>query len=668
MHRIQEVETLLIAIVLAIGGTVLLGWLVPSLGAALPAGWSVMKANTSLSLLLCAMSLLLSRKGAGASLRSVSRIPAGLVLLLFGAALFEHASGQTSGFSEIIASDRDASSPGLMSFQTAFCLGLMAVVLLIGLEHAGRLGDVLDSILGALVTVCIVLVASLMLGADSLLGQSTTTRTSTHTLVCLVFLMIAVVGRRAPHGALSVLVGTGVGSRFVRIVLPIVLVTPLLVLLATDALNESIGLPAPFGVALAAAGVTSLLLMASLLLADSFNRSERAIGEAQALRDAVLDGVSHAIITGDERGIVHFSRGAEQLLGYRTEEVVGRHTAVRFHDPEEVAGRAAEVSAELGHDIPADFDVLVAGARAGGREERKWTYIRKDGTRVPVLLSVTALRDLAGEITSFIMVAQDYTLQKEVERAQLRANVTMAEALTRAEYSDLAKSTFLATMSHEFRTPLNAIIGFTGIVLHGLPGPLTDEQRRQLGMVAMSAQHLLSLINDVLDISRIEAGELQLHLETFDGIDSLKRTMAMVLPAAESKGLAVHLDLDEVSPTTVLHADKRRFEQVLLNLLGNAIKFTERGSITLNARSDAGRLTVSVADTGIGIRPEDQARLFEPFRQLDTGLKKGHEGTGLGLAISHRLAGLMGGTLTLESQPGVGTTFSLVLPQERSSA
>lgn len=203
-------ETILIAIVLAFGGSVLLGWLVPSVGLELPTGWSAMKANTSLSILLCAMTLVLSRRGAGARLRIVSRIPAGLVLMLAGAALFEHATGQSTGLGQIIASDPDSSWPGRMSFHTAFSLELLAVMLLIGLEHADRLGIVLDTLLVALMTYCIVLVSALMFVAGGLASLSWTTYTATETLVCLVLLTIAVAGRRAPHGAFSVLVGSGV--------------------------------------------------------------------------------------------------------------------------------------------------------------------------------------------------------------------------------------------------------------------------------------------------------------------------------------------------------------------------------------------------------------------------------------------------------------------------
>jgi len=245
------------------------------------------------------------------------------------------------------------------------------------------------------------------------------------------------------------------------------------------------------------------------------------------------------------------------------------------------------------------------------------------------------------------------------------------EKRIRAEAADRIKSAFLATMSHELRTPLNSIIGFTGIVLQGLAGPLTAEQTKQLGMVRGSARHLLDLINDVLDISKIEAGQLEVRSEAFELPASIERVVAMVRPLAEKKGLAVTTnvapDLREVL------SDQRRVEQILLNLLNNAIKFTERGGVTLTAEYVAAHRTspesppvaavrLCVADTGPGIKPVDLGTLFQPFRQLDTGLSRQHEGTGLGLAISRRLTELLGGQISAASEWQHGSAFTVILP------
>jgi PAS domain S-box-containing protein len=247
-------------------------------------------------------------------------------------------------------------------------------------------------------------------------------------------------------------------------------------------------------------------------------------------------------------------------------------------------------------------------------------------------------------------------------------------AKERAEAADRVKSAFLATMSHELRTPLNSILGFTGIVLKGMAGPLNPEQLKQLGMVQGSARHLLGLINDVLDLSKIEAGQLEVRCWPFDLQASLTRVAGSVLPLAEKKGISLRV----VEPTSLppMVSDQRRVEQILLNLLSNAIKFTERGGVTLTVEvSDdfdpsgsgqavrAARLRVS--DTGIGMRQEDLSSLFQPFRQIDSGLQRQHEGTGLGLAICRRLTGLLGGTIVVESTLGQGSSFTAVLPLER---
>jgi PAS domain S-box-containing protein len=244
-------------------------------------------------------------------------------------------------------------------------------------------------------------------------------------------------------------------------------------------------------------------------------------------------------------------------------------------------------------------------------------------------------------------------------------------ALVRAESADRIKSAFLATMSHELRTPLNSIIGFTGILLQGLAGPLNPEQNKQMGMVRNSARHLLELINDVLDLSKIEAGQLEIRAEPFNLPASIENVAASIRPAAEKKSLKLSV---QIAPDVgEMIGDRRRLEQILINLLNNAVKFTEQGSVTLavdlvdghsmaHDTAPARLIRLRVTDTGIGIKEEDLNVLFQPFRQINTGLARQHEGTGLGLAICRRLAALMGGEIQVTSKWLHGSTFTAILP------
>ncbi|MFH1008941.1 MAG: ATP-binding protein [Candidatus Latescibacterota bacterium] len=256
-------------------------------------------------------------------------------------------------------------------------------------------------------------------------------------------------------------------------------------------------------------------------------------------------------------------------------------------------------------------------------------------------------------------------------------NAELAIAKEGAEEADMLKSAFLATMSHELRTPLNSIIGFTGIILQGLTGPLNEEQSKQLRMVRASARHLLHLINDVLDISKIEAGQLEIASEPFDLRESIENMVHAVTPLSEQKGLAL---VSEIAPGVGrITSDRRRVEQILLNLLNNAVKFTNAGRVTVKAdwvsrsaighprptsgETEAPAIRIQVVDTGIGIEPEDTEKLFQPFRQVASGLTRPHDGTGLGFSICRKLVELLGGEIKGESEgTGRGSTFGFVLP------
>lgn len=236
----------------------------------------------------------------------------------------------------------------------------------------------------------------------------------------------------------------------------------------------------------------------------------------------------------------------------------------------------------------------------------------------------------------------------------------LALAKEEAESADRLKSAFLATMSHELRTPLNSIIGFSGILLQELAGPLNPEQKKQLSMVYDSSEHLLALINDVLDISKVEAGEFTLADEQVSIPAVITKAVATVRPLADKKGLAIEMVVDPGAGE--VRGDRRRIEQVFLNLLSNAVKFTDQGSVRVECSRRGGQVVTSIRDTGIGISEKDLAGLFRPFSQVDTGLTRRYEGTGLGLSISRKIMEMMGGTIEVESEVGKGSTFSVHLP------
>jgi signal transduction histidine kinase len=252
-------------------------------------------------------------------------------------------------------------------------------------------------------------------------------------------------------------------------------------------------------------------------------------------------------------------------------------------------------------------------------------------------------------------------INKSLECRVAERTEELAKARDRAEAADRLKSAFLATMSHELRTPLNSIIGFNGILLQGLSGPINPEQAKQMRMVRNSATHLLSLISDILDISKIEAGQLKVELKPFDLRESILKTIQTIRPLAEGKSLTVDVHLSaQVGPVV---SDQRRVEQILLNLLSNAVKFTDAGSVSIACDVEGSEYVTRITDTGMGIAPDKIDELFRPFHQIDTGLSRTHEGTGLGLSICKRLLELLHGSIKVESTLGQGSCFSFRLPR-----
>jgi PAS domain S-box-containing protein len=303
-----------------------------------------------------------------------------------------------------------------------------------------------------------------------------------------------------------------------------------------------------------------------------------------------------------------------------------------------------------------------------GRTGDGWTW---------VLGQILPERGLDGSVTGFVGTITDITdlkrAQVEIEEARKLLELRVAErtrelvaAKERAERADTVKSSFLSMMSHELRTPLNSILGFTDVILQRFSGPLTAEQERQLGIVRDSSMHLLALINDVLDISRIEAGQLRLEIGPVDLADLLRRRMQAFEAQASAKGLALECRIGE--GVGVIRSDSKRIAQIVTNLLSNAVKFTEHGRVALDARLHGQEIEVEVSDTGHGIAADELPRLFTAFEQLATSGRGSKEGTGLGLAISRHLARALGGDIAVVSTPGEGSRFTLRLPPVAPSA
>jgi PAS domain S-box-containing protein len=369
-----------------------------------------------------------------------------------------------------------------------------------------------------------------------------------------------------------------------------------------------------------------------------------------------------------------------------------------YPSPHEMINVVTDIANQI-FAIPDQRHIILAKARDSEdyvREEI--AYRRKDGSRFIANLYIRMLRDSNGEASHLEGFVEDISERKQAEDLLLgyqdslerlvtvrtaelqetnerltreveeraRAEHELLLAKERAETADQIKSAFLATMSHELRTPLNSIIGFTGILLQRLGGPINEEQEKQLTMVRNSANHLLSLISDVLDISKIEAGQLTVASEPFNLQESILKVVQSVRPLAEKKGLELSVEI--VEDVRDIAGDVRRVEQILFNLLSNAVKFTEQGSISVRCMLEADSYRTTVTDTGIGIKTDDLERLFKPFHQIDTGLNRKYEGTGLGLSICKRLVELMGGSMQVESSPGKGSIFGFTLPLERNQA
>lgn len=379
----------------------------------------------------------------------------------------------------------------------------------------------------------------------------------------------------------------------------------------------------------------------------------------------LLEAAPDAILEVDDRGqIMLLNRAAEKMFGYSREELIGK--AIEVLVPETMRAE------HLGHRTTYTAHPQTRPMGTGLELKAQ----RKDGSLFPVEISLSPNR--TEESSRVIALVRDISERKQAEderklaedkirtireeyTAELAAQNEQLETRNReVEKANRLKSEFLASMSHELRTPLHTIIGFSELILEETEGPLNPKYKRFMGHILQDSRHLLELINEVLDLSKIEAGQLKLQVDTFDFAQCVSEVVAGIRQHADAKNIRLQ---NQNSFLESLNADRLRIKEILYNLLSNAIKFTPNGgTVWIESLAENGRLQVTIGDTGIGIPQSEQAAIFENFYQVGDTTKGIREGTGLGLPITKKLVELHGGTIWLASQPGSGSRFSFVLP------
>lgn len=378
----------------------------------------------------------------------------------------------------------------------------------------------------------------------------------------------------------------------------------------------------------------------------SLKNTELKLERANAMHQAILDAASVSIITTDTKGIIKtFNRGAEIMLGYSPDEMIDKQTPEKIHTLDEVVARANLLSEQLGYQVKPGFDVFIARAREGEDDECEWTYVRKNGMHLPVLLTVSALRNKFGEITGYLGIARDISELKRIDKM---------------------KNEFVSTVSHELRTPLTSISGALGIVANGLAGKLPDQAEKMVKIAHNNSLRLIHLVNDLLDMEKLLAGEMKFEFQSHSIMDLIKRSIEA--NAAYATQFNVSYLITEHANDAMVNVDGQRIQQVMANFLSNAAKFSpEHATININCESKFGRIRVSVEDNGPGVPEEFRHRIFQKFSQADSSDTRQKGGTGLGLAICKEIIERMGGKVGFNSVVGHGACFFFDLPYENAT-
>ncbi len=384
----------------------------------------------------------------------------------------------------------------------------------------------------------------------------------------------------------------------------------------------------------------------SAIVTDLTIRKQAEVADTRLA--AIVQASDDAIISKSPDGtILTWNPGAERMYGYSEAEAVGQ-----------------SISILIPQDLPSEFRDIMRRLRRGERIERYETRRQgKNGQSLHVSMSIAPLKDPAGRVMGAAAIARDITERKQMETALRRRGEELAAANAELAGAARLKDEFLASMSHELRTPLSGILAMSEGLQEQVYGPLNPKQLTAVRDVEECGRHLLVLINDILDVAKIEAGKLELELAPIAVEQVCQASLRLVKESALKKKINVSFDLDKL--VQVLTADERRLKQVLVNLLSNAVKFTAEGGrvgLDVVGEGDKRQVWFTVWDTGIGMRPDELQRLFQPFVQLDSRLSRQYEGTGLGLALAKRLTELHGGRVLVESQAGTGSRFTVVLP------